>query len=188
MAVIYLITNVANGKKYVGQTLQVATKRWQRHHHLAATGSKTALHNAIRKYGYDAFEFSIIETCSLESVNECECYWIAQLDTMAPTGYNLTRGGDGFKGKHTGKTKEAIRKVMVLRGMSEKTRAAGIKANTGAKRSDETRAKMSAAAKKRGSNRKGAVLSLETRAKVSEALKKAWSEGQYDDRAPRTKH
>jgi hypothetical protein len=54
--------------------------------------------NAIRKYGKDAFEHKVLETCeTLEAANAAEERWIEQLGTRnSAKGFNLTRGG-----KHT---------------------------------------------------------------------------------------
>jgi hypothetical protein len=49
----------------------------------------------MRKYGKDSFEVSVIEeVCTLEELDCREKYWIAELGTLHPGGYNLTEGGD----------------------------------------------------------------------------------------------
>lgn len=65
---------------------------------------KHAIHHAIKKYGDDSFEFSIIESCETKDmVSEREMFWIAYYKSnickYGPDfGYNLTDGGDGGKG------------------------------------------------------------------------------------------
>lgn len=53
---------------------------------------------AIQKYGWENFKVEILEEgLTFEQANEREQYWIGQLNTMAPNGYNLQPGG----GNHT---------------------------------------------------------------------------------------
>src|SRR5271157_4003002 len=94
--IIYLVTNAVNGKQYVGQTVRPLTRRWQCHLLSASDGSMGALHGAIRKYGAEAFRVKQIDLAeTLEELNKKEVYYIAQLKTLAPSGYNLTLGGEG---------------------------------------------------------------------------------------------
>ena len=87
--IVYKITNAANGKIYVGQTIHSLTTRWHYHIKAALKGSTCAIHSAIRKYGRETF---IVEELavgdSLEDLNQKEAYYIVQLNTLAPAGYN----------------------------------------------------------------------------------------------------
>lgn len=96
-AIIYLITNKVNGKHYIGQTSVGLEERWSGHCSAALSGSPYHLHNAIRKYGPDAFIREILEHTTTENVNAREIYWIAELKSKE-TGYNMTDGGDGMRG------------------------------------------------------------------------------------------
>lgn len=97
---IYCITNLINGKKYIGQSNNVE-KRWGKHRK-SPFNSKNESYNspfyqAIRKYGLDNFSFEIIEECKIEELDEKEIYWISFYQTFPPDlgkGYNLTPGGD----------------------------------------------------------------------------------------------
>lgn len=95
---IYQITNLINGKKYIGQSNNIQ-KRWQEHKFWANHINKNNLYlyNAMNKYGVENFEFSIIEECELDQLDEREEYWIAQYHTYINDpqnwGYNLTPGG-----------------------------------------------------------------------------------------------
>ena len=89
---IYLITNKVNGKKYVGQSIDIE-RRWKSHI-IASKKSELHIHRAIRKYGIDNFDFSILEECSVDKLDEREIYWISELDTYN-NGYNMTIGGKG---------------------------------------------------------------------------------------------
>lgn len=49
---IYLITNLVNNKKYVGQTKQPVDRRWKRHIYDAKVGNQNMpVHKAMMKYG-----------------------------------------------------------------------------------------------------------------------------------------
>lgn len=93
---IYLITNSKNDKCYVGKTSRTSERRWKDHVSKAKAGSKTHLHQAIRKYGAENFQIQVL--CKVrhpEHTNTMERHFIALLNTMGEFGYNLTPGGDG---------------------------------------------------------------------------------------------
>lgn len=94
--VIYKITNKINGKIYVGKDL---------HNNQNYYGSGILIQNAIKKYGIENFEKSILENCTDKNhLNQQEKYWIKYLNTQDRNiGYNIHGGGDGgdtFSGKH----------------------------------------------------------------------------------------
>lgn len=91
---IYKITNLINGKIYVGQSKD-PVRRWKEHKWDAFNSNckeNSAIHEAFLKYGLENFEFTIIGW--FENYNEMEKYYIKELDTLSPNGYNLTEGGD----------------------------------------------------------------------------------------------
>jgi len=56
------------------------------------------LARAIRKYGPDAFEISVVaQTNSYDEANELEVAWIAKLNSRVPNGYNVSPGGIGVR-------------------------------------------------------------------------------------------
>ena len=92
---IYSITNVINGKRYIGQSTNIK-KRWQKHIN-DSKNEKASAYNypickALRKYGVDNFDFSILENCSICSLDEREIYWIDSYNSIED-GYNQTIGG-----------------------------------------------------------------------------------------------
>ena len=90
---IYIITNKINGKKYVGQTIFKVEERWKSH--LYGKNRKSAICQAIDKYGINNFVFEEVISCfSRESLNETEMYFIKKLNTTGSYGYNKTHGGD----------------------------------------------------------------------------------------------
>ena len=88
---IYLVTNLENGKKYVGQhsTTEHLT-RWKAHLSRAKCGSKHLLHNSIRKYGEEAFKVERLCVCPVDSLTDLEGYYAEQYDSyMWDNGYNM---------------------------------------------------------------------------------------------------
>ncbi|MBQ3452306.1 MAG: GIY-YIG nuclease family protein, partial [Selenomonadaceae bacterium] len=105
---IYKITCLLNGMKYVGQTTKSTEERFNQH----ASNKKSYIGRAIRKYGVENFSIEILEECdTCEQLNEREMFWIAALDCKHPNGYNFSDGGEGNVGwSHT---PESITKMIV---------------------------------------------------------------------------
>lgn len=93
---IYKITNIINGKSYIGQSTNIH-RRWQAEiadsNNINCHSYDYPLMRAFRKYGIDNFKFEIIEECRSEELNQKEVYWIDYFDTFFH-GYNQTLGGD----------------------------------------------------------------------------------------------
>lgn len=89
---IYKITNLINGKVYIGQSINIE-RRWQEH--LYQSSGCSLLKYALHKYGVDNFSFEVIEECRQEELNEKEKLWIQYYDSFN-NGYNLTLGGGGL--------------------------------------------------------------------------------------------
>ena len=89
MGVIYKATNILNGKSYIGQTKNFKIRQAQ---HLKAKDDYS-FHRALRKYGSESFEWSILEECSNDLLDDKEIYWISYYNTYE-NGYNMTKGGD----------------------------------------------------------------------------------------------
>lgn len=87
---IYLIENKINGKKYVGQSIDIE-RRWKDHR---TRKDDAPIHLAIQKYGVDNFSFSILQECKREELNKLEVFFIEKLGTFGKGGYNLNRGGN----------------------------------------------------------------------------------------------
>lgn len=97
---IYLYTNKNNQHKYVGQTNSLR-KRFKGHksdsYNPNSHSYNYPLHSAIRKYGLESFDFTVLEEVETrEEANEREKYWIKTLNThVSQGGYNITWGGEG---------------------------------------------------------------------------------------------
>lgn len=102
--VIYTITNLVNGKQYVGQSKDYEA-RWKSHRASFsnfARGKKCDnryLAASVLKYGIANFEFTLRCSCKgLHEADYLETFFIGELNTFAPDGYNLTLGGGGTAG------------------------------------------------------------------------------------------
>jgi group I intron endonuclease len=104
---IYLMLNKINGKRYVGQTIQ-GERRWTKHRSDSFVGSQSAIHRAIRKYGWENFNVSVIWEGPADSLNEQESFFIREHNSLSPHGYNLTTGGQTNGKIISEETKEKI--------------------------------------------------------------------------------
>lgn len=105
---IYCITNTNNGLRYVGQSHLEESRFYESY-----WGSGRVIKRAVKKYGTQIFTKEILQYCDTqESLDEAERQWILQLDTLAPNGYNLAKGGwqvPFFDGEHH--TEDAKQKI-----------------------------------------------------------------------------
>jgi group I intron endonuclease len=94
---IYVITNLKNGKQYVGQTTRSIETRWKHHcWYSTAIHTNMPIAKAIKKHGKENFKIEAIETCStLEELNRRELFWCKKFNAFSPNGYNL-RAGDQY--------------------------------------------------------------------------------------------
>ena len=145
---IYSITNLLNGKVYVGQSKDIGM-RWKRHQ--SGIDKHMVISKAMAKHGAKSFSFSILEECPTSRLNEREMYWIAKFGCLAPDGYNCTSGG-----------KAATR-------CSLDTRQRMSMAQKGRVITDEARKKIAKALL-------GTKHGADSSAKKSEALKKSWND------------
>ncbi len=90
---IYCITNLVNGKQYVGMTRLPLHLRFRTHRSIKSSGAPL-LKKAFVKYGIDNFKFEKIDFAnSVKDLGDKEIYWIKTLKTLAPSGYNILPGG-----------------------------------------------------------------------------------------------
>lgn len=93
---IYKITNMINGKIYIGKN-STSKPNYM--------GSGVILNEAKLKYGIQNFIKDIIEDNikDIDTLNEREVYWINYYNSQDRNiGYNITEGGDGNNGKWNG--------------------------------------------------------------------------------------
>lgn len=93
---IYKITNLVNGKVYIGQSRQIE-KRWTQHKKTIKFLEQDKWYNKIYldmySLGIENFSFEVIEECSVEDLNKREEYWIKYYNSRED-GYNITSGGN----------------------------------------------------------------------------------------------
>lgn len=95
MTGIYKFTNRYNRKCYIGQAVNIK-QRYNQHKSNAANGVKTYFYNAIRKYGFNSFDFTILIECPKENLNYWEKFYIRYYcSTNKDLGYNIANGGKG---------------------------------------------------------------------------------------------
>ena len=104
MGVIYLRTNLINGKQYVGQTKDFKSREYD-WLNLNKIYAGALIERARKKYGTDNFKVEILKECdTLEELNKWEKYYISELNTIKPHGYNMTEGGYSCEPWNKGKT------------------------------------------------------------------------------------
>lgn len=139
---IYKITNTNNGKIYIGKTTKTIEQRFEKHCYNSKS-MNTHLYKSMRKHGVDNF---IIEVIEEDSNDEREIYWISEMGSLAPNGYNLTIGGEGGDTSMSPNYIEAMKK----RDMKGKNNPMY------------------------GRDRTGGVITKETRVLISKAQKENW--------------
>ena len=153
---IYRITNLINGKTYIGQHKYKDLND-------SYMGSGVLIKKAIKKHGVKNFKKEILYSRIQyrETADDMERFAIKKERAIGKAEYNLANGGEGCsgmapwnKGKHC----------------SEETRKKMSEANKGKQLSEETKRKLSESLKG-NTNSKGRKLSEETKRKLSESLK-----------------
>lgn len=122
---IYKWTNKINGKIYIGQTTMGINHRKRMHVNSSNAGSNLPFHNAIRKYGLQAFTVEAIAfALDLKELNRLEQILIKQYDCKVPNGYNLKDGGDSHSWHPASKQKASnSAKDRILRDNGKQIRA-----------------------------------------------------------------
>lgn len=98
---IYKLTNVVNGKIYIGQSKNIHLRM---KYHMADSvrvndpRGNYPMYDDMRKYGFENFKLDIIELCEEDELNELERKYILEYNsTDENIGYNLTAEAHGFK-------------------------------------------------------------------------------------------
>ena len=80
---IYKITNLVNGKFYIGQSVNIK-RRWSDH----KRKGESEVSKEIIKFGVENFKFEVLEQCRMEDLNERELYYLMKYQPFFPNGYN----------------------------------------------------------------------------------------------------
>ena len=100
---IYMLVCRVNGKRYIGQSKNIKRRL---NEHRRGKSYSTIIGKAIAKYGWDAFDKTVLEFCPVEKLDEKEIYYIAKLKPE----YNLAKGGEGPTGvSPSAETREMMR-------------------------------------------------------------------------------
>ena len=93
---IYKATSKTTNKVYIGQTTTTLEERIK-HHKSSYNIKDYHFYYAIRKYGWNDFEWEVVEDNinDITILNKREKYWIEYYNSYE-NGYNSTRGGDGI--------------------------------------------------------------------------------------------
>lgn len=180
MTGIYCIENQTNGKKYVGQAVNIE-KRWRQHRNKLINGThyNEHLQRAWNLYGESSFSFYVLEICSEESLDAREIYYIKSLNSFE-NGYNMTLGGEGTRGcLHTEEYKKHMSELSRGRKFSEETLKKMSLAKKG-KKHESTKTEATIAGYKIVSEKlKGRSFSVEHKKHLSESLKgkTPWNKG-----------
>lgn len=96
-AIVYLATNRINGKRYIGVSKKRLRWRRAQHEYEALKGKSHCrrFHNALRKYGAEAFDW--VEVFRSDDYSAALAEEIRLIAETKPE-YNLTKGGEGSNG------------------------------------------------------------------------------------------
>jgi len=187
---IYKITCSANGKFYIGSSVDV-NKRFRTHKARLNEGKHHAryMQNCWKKYGKDNFTFEIIEVSETDKLIELEQKYI---DELRPHFNTAKTAGSRLGVRHTEETKQKLRiahqrpeclakQRLAAKNRTPEHRAAIAKScrenprRLGTKTSDEARKRMS-------SSHKGYKVKDETKEKIKVNTTKRWKDEDYKKR------
>lgn len=158
---IYCIENISNGKKYIGQAVNIERRK---NEHLLClkngTHSNTHLQNSWDRYGENNFSFYSLEECADENLlTEKEMFWIKYFKTLDRRfGYNKKEAG------RRGKLSQESKNKISIKNKGKKPSKLAIENSTFARKGIP----LSTAHKEKISNsEKGRIISEHTKNKMS---------------------
>jgi len=142
---IYKITS-PSGKVYIGQSVNIETRK-EHYSNIKKCIKQPRIYNSLKKYGWEAHIFEIIEECTLEQLDERETFHKQQV--IHEHGWdkalfcNLIDGKGGHKSEET---KQKLSKILSGRYVSQQTKDLISKNKIGKKYSQQTKDLMSKSA------------------------------------------
>lgn len=180
---VYLHTNKANNKKYVGISNNI-TKRWgyQGHNYLVKNKDGQYVHKMFAKalleysdWNNDWTHEILLTGLSLKEAKEKEKYYIELYHTYCydedSQGYNMTHGGDGNVWSEGDEDTKNHARNLISQKAKIRLKDSKNHPRYGIHLSEETKQKISKAKKDKISTFKGKHLSEEARKKISEYRK-----------------
>lgn len=176
---IYLITHLASGRYYVGQTITAPKQRWNCHRHDARYRSICPIDRAIGKHGEGQFVFEVLASAdSKEQLDGLEKLWIlVTASTERGIGFNVRSGG-GIGSLHSEETKAKLRAARLAQVIDPDSYKRGADKRRGRKQSLEHTEAIRKALK-------GRTMTPEWRAKMSESAKRRCATPEWKERLQR---
>lgn len=161
---IYTITNIIDGKIYVGYSTNIS-KRLQTHKGRLRRNVHSNLHlqSSVNKYKLHNFKFETLEECEQKFLCSLENYWCNLLNSHnRKFGYNIdSTNPNNIKSKRNEETRTKLKKANLGKIVSKETREKLSLLSKGRKLSEEHKLKMSL-------SRKGISTTGDKRKKVSQ--------------------
>lgn len=145
---IYQILNTTNGKRYIGQSINIES-RLSHHKEMLINNQHFNKHlqNSFNKYGLENFIFEVLEECNKEELSTRERYYIKLYNSMNE-GYNKTSGGENIPGwQQSDEVRHKISEKLKVNNAMHRPEIAK-KANSDRIWSDESRKKLSESRKR----------------------------------------
>lgn len=174
IGVVYLITNLVNGRYYIGQTRDYPKRK--RQHLRAREDHAYPINRAIRKHGKENFEFSVLGEAEVgQALDSLEKLWILTSNaTDNAFGYNLRMGGSvaSFNEETRARMREACKTRPKQSAEARQRAASKMRGRKCPEHSARMRGRVKSPEECRRLSEalKGHVISEETKAKISATL------------------
>ncbi len=159
---IYCYENTVNGKKYIGQSINLKKRISDHERNFSKDdfkrvngGESKPLWYAVKKYGRNNFSLYLVDYCSPERLDDVEEYYIDLFSSLiSENGYNILKRGFSRFGTHH--SEETKRKLSISHSnITNETRRRMSESQKGRKHSEGTKKKIS-------ESNKGKIISQET--------------------------
>ena len=107
---IYMFQNKINYKKYIGQSTNIMKRKWE---HIHSPSPYSKFDDILKQEGIDNFNFTILEICTPEELDDKEKYWINYYNSIE-NGYNLIKGGNCYRGENNIQAKLNDKQVLEI--------------------------------------------------------------------------